>query len=489
MSTAELLALDADAEEEYYSGLSDEAWLALGYDWEWWARPKQKLPSPLPYIVMFQTGRGFGKTRGCAEATRERAESGKSRRMGVLTPTAAVARDVVVEGESGLINCAPPWCKPVYNQSKKRVTWPNGVQLQLFSSEEPELIRGAELDWLWIEEACALSNPKKCFSNAFFALRLGRDPHCIISTTPKRRHYILEKIREIKKKTPSKVFVIRGHTLENKSNLADESLEIMVDTFGDTRLGKQELEGEELLDVPGAFWSESQLEKLRVSTYPTLKRIWAGVDPAVSSNKRSDENGIVVAARGVDDHLYVLGDYSIHGTSGDWARALFRACVDWAVAGIAVETCRGGNLVRRNLELTWKEINEERERDGLEPVVIPFIKEINSQELDKMGRVELFSGLWEQGRAHSVGNLGPKYPRKDKPDQCLEGEMCSWSPEESKFSPNRIDALIEATSKLFPEREQIKEHTMSKRIEVDVTASVAPRRVSGAVAPRRKSRV
>lgn len=465
MSCAELLALDAEAEAEYYDSLSDEDWLALAYEWSWWARPKQMIPDPFPYIWMLQTGRGFGKTRTCSETVREVVNLGLARRIGVLAPTRAVARDVVVEGESGLLNISPPWNKPKYESSKRRVTWPGGQVLTLFSSEDPELIRGAELDFLWIEEACALKHPERCFSNAFFALRLGQDPHCIISTTPKRRHPILQLVKKIAAKQEGAVKVTRGHTLENKTNLANQSLDLMLDTYGETSLGKQELAGEELTDVPGAFWTELQLDNLRVSNHPALKKIVVGVDPAISDKKRSDDNGIVVSARGVDDDLYVLADYSVHGNSDAWGRALFRACLDYSVSNIHVETVRGGNLVRRNIEQTWEALNKEREEQGLETVIIPQITEINSQELDKFGRIELFAGLWEQGRAHHVGDLRPKYVKEDKEDASLEGEMVDWSPRDSKYSPNRIDALIMGVSKLYPERMEIKTHTASKRVE------------------------
>ncbi|MFA7482955.1 MAG: terminase family protein [Vulcanimicrobiota bacterium] len=473
MSVAELLGLDDKAASRYFHGFTDLDWLALLYEWEFWARPKQRRPDPMPYIWMLQTGRGFGKTRTCAETVRALVEEGTSRRIGILTPTAAVGRDVVVEGGSGILACSPPWFRPSYEPSKRRITWPNGAIATLFSSEDPEVIRGAEIDLLWIEEACALKNPDRSFSNAFFALRSGLNPIALISTTPKRRHVILQLVKRIAASQPGRVVITRGHTTENRSNLADSSLSMMLDTYGDTLLGQQELAGEELEDVDGAFWTESQLHALRVAAAPQLKKIVVGVDPAISDKKRSDENGIVVAGRGVDDELYVMADYSIHGGSLDWGRALYNACFDYKVGHIHVETVRGGNLVRRNIEMIWKTENESRAEAGQETLLIPQITEINSQELDKMGRIELFAGLWEQGKAHHVGDLTPKYPREGFNDDSLESEMCDWSPKESKYSPNRIDALIMATSLLYPERQQLVA-PMSARVEAN-PAGMLPR--------------
>lgn len=462
MSTAELLALATDVAEEFYDELTEDEWQVLRYEWSHWQRPKQTAPLGEWFIWLLLAGRGFGKTKTAAETVRERVESGKARRIAVLAPTAAVARDVVVEGESGLLECCPPWNKPKFYNSKRRLVWKGGATLTYFSSEEPELLRGGQFDTLWIEELCALKNPRKCWDYLIPAVRLGK-PKIIITTTPKRRHPILNQLLErLKeqlegKQSKSKIVVTRGSTWENAGNLADETLEELEETYAGTQMGKQELEGEVLDEVEGAFWTEAAIEADRREKAPPLVKIAIGVDPAVSSKKRSDENGIVVVGRCAEGHAWVLGDYSKKTGPEDWGRLLVKACRDWDVHGIKVETVRGGNLIRRNIETIFDE----------EDFVLPLIEEINSQELDKLGRIELYSGLYELHRVHHVGK-----------HKHLEIEMTDWSPLESSYSPNRIDALIMALSMLFPEREKTVKITSAKKIEVPTDAYKARKPVS-----------
>jgi phage terminase large subunit-like protein len=452
MSTAEQLALMPAEAEEFYESLTEDEWQVLRYEWSHWRRPKQCLPILLTWFIwLLMAGRGFGKTRTAAEAIRERVESGEARRICVLAPTAAVARDVVVEGESGILEICPPWNKPRFLSSKRRLVWKNGAQLTYFSSEEPELLRGGQFDTLWVEELCALKNSRKCWDFLIPAIRLGK-PKIIITTTPKRRHPILNQLLErAKAGESSRIVVTRGTTWENSGNLADESLLELEETYADTTMGRQELEGEVLDEVEGAYWTEAKIDADRVEEAPALVQIAVGVDPAISSNSRSDENGIVVVGKCANGHAYVLGDYSVHGSAEEWGKALIEACRDFDVDGIKVETVRGGNLVRRNIEMV---------ADG-EKFELPPIDEINSQELDKLSRIELYSGLWEKHRVHHLAKLLLKK---------LENEMTDWSPLESKYSPNRIDALIMAMSLLFPEREQTVKITSARQIIVPADA-------------------
>lgn len=457
MSTAELLSLDPDAADEFYGGLTDEDWTALLYDWSFWSRPKQQTPEGDWLYWLILAGRGFGKTRTAAEVIRERVEAGEARRICVLAPTAAVARDVVVEGESGILEICPPWNKPKFLSTKRRLTWKNGSKLTYYSSEEPDLLRGDQFDTLWIEELCALKNPKKCWDYLMPSIRLGK-PKIVISTTPKKNHVLLQpllgRIKAQEERGKKKIFLTRGTTWENASNLAEESLEELEEMFEGMSIGRQELYGEVLTEVDGAKWTLAQLDADRVEEAPPLVAIAVGVDPAVSNNSRSDDNGIVVVGRCANGHAWVLGDYSLTAGPEDWGSALVKACRDFDVSKIKVETVRGGNLIRRNIETTFADLEFE----------LPPIDEINSQELDKLGRIELFIGLYEVHKVHHLGKL-----------EKLENEMTSWNPAENKYSPNRIDALIMALSALFPEREKKVKLTSAKRIDVPRNA-YAPKR-------------
>ena len=85
---------------------------------------------------------GFGKTSSGAEwGALGLAEAASVSRIALVGPTAADVRDTMVEGESGLLAIAPNSNRPIYEPSKRRLTWSNSVQATLFSSEEPERLR------------------------------------------------------------------------------------------------------------------------------------------------------------------------------------------------------------------------------------------------------------------------------------------------------------------------------------------------------------
>lgn len=385
---------------------------------------------------------------------RERAEKGLSKRVGLIVPTVSVARDVAIEGEAGLLNICPPWKRPEFQISKRRLTWPNGVRLTYYPSDQPELMRGMETDLLWIEELCALRNPSQCYAMAKMGNRIG-EAKTLVSTTPKKNHPVLNIL--LKRAAEGKASIVRGSTYENATNLAEEAVSDLMDMYGGTRLGLQELSGEVLADTDGAYWTEEQLDHLRRYDHPPLVKVAVGVDPAISTNRRSDETGIVVAGRCAEGRAWILGDYSSDKGPSGWGHALVDACRSHGATGLKVETVRGGNLIVRNIAQIFDELE----------FALPPIEEINSQELDKLARIELFVGLFEQSKAFMVG----RHPK-------LEKEMTDWSPKESKYSPNRIDAMVMALDLLFPERSKPTVIIPSERIEV-ARGSYAPKRRLG----------
>jgi len=119
---------------------------ALEYGWETVARPNQ-LPPPGDWAIwLLLAGRGFGKTRTLSEMANAWATSGLAKRIAIVAATASDCRDVVVEGESGILATAPPWCQPIYEPTRRRVRWPNGAIAHTFSAEEPERLRGPQHD-------------------------------------------------------------------------------------------------------------------------------------------------------------------------------------------------------------------------------------------------------------------------------------------------------------------------------------------------------
>jgi len=171
------------------SDLSADDMRTLEYAWPFWARPDQLPPEGLWRTWLLLGGRGSGKTRSAAEWVRSEVESGRRRSIGIIGPTADTLRRDVVQGQSGLLAICPPWCQPTYEPSQRRLVWPNGAVANLFSSEEPNRIRGPNLDGAWCDELTSWAAPEDCWSNLQFALRIsgpkGTAPAAVVSTTPK----------------------------------------------------------------------------------------------------------------------------------------------------------------------------------------------------------------------------------------------------------------------------------------------------------------
>ena len=230
----------------------ENSWLAL-------ARPNQLPPSSTWWqIWLLLAGRGFGKTRTLAEWVCDQVACGQARRIALVAATAADARDVLVEGESGILAVAPPWCRPVYEPSKRRLTWPNGAIATTFSAEEPERLRGPQHDAAVCDELGSWSRPET-WDMLQFGLRLGRNPRCLVATTPRPTKLI----RELLAREGHDVVVTRGSTYENRANLAPGFFDQVIRKYEGTRLGRQELLAEVLEDTPGALWNRDALDQCR----------------------------------------------------------------------------------------------------------------------------------------------------------------------------------------------------------------------------------
>lgn len=394
---------------------SDEELEALEYDWRYWARPKQLPPEGDWRVWLVLAGRGFGKTRTLAEWVRMRVESGRSRRMALVAPTAADVRDVVVEGESGILAVSPPWNRPLYEPSKRRLTWPNGAIATTYSADEPDRLRGPQHDDAACDEIAAWRYPET-WDMLMFGLRLGDDPQVLAATTPKPVKLIRNLLAS------SSTVVTRGSTYENLGNLAPVFLEEIVARYEGTRLGRQELNAELLDDVPGALWTRRLLDDLRVSEAPDLQRIVVSIDPAVTSGEEADETGISVAGLGVDGHGYVLGDLSCRLSPDGWARRAVNAYHDRRADRLVAEVNNGGDLVERVIRTVDRNVS---------------YRAVHASR-GKRVRAEPIAALYEQGKVHHAGAL---------PD--LEDQMCAYTPDGYAGSPDRLDALVWALTDLM----------------------------------------
>lgn len=406
---------------------------ALQYDWRFWARAEQVPPPGNWNIWLILAGRGAGKTRCGAEWVRESAcgstplSAGTHRRFALIAETAADARDVVVEGASGILAVHPKAFRPVYEPSKRRLTWPNGAVATLFNATEPDQLRGPQHDAAWCDELAKWRYAQETWDMLQFGLRLGDDPKQVITTTPRS----IPLIREFLKREREGVIVTRGSTYDNRANLAEKFLESVVTRYDGTRLGRQELNGELLDDVPGALWSRVTLDANRLHCHgnlPPMQRIVIGIDPAAKASSdadRTSETGIVVAGLGEDGIGYVLDDLSCRLSPMGWAKKAVAAFDRYAADTIVVEVNQGGAMVETVLRA---------ERAGLP------LRQVRASR-GKTTRAEPIAALYEQGRVKHVGVM-----------PALEDQMVLFTPFgiEGDGAADRVDALVWALSDLFP---------------------------------------
>lgn len=412
MRLADLRGQSPEVVQRALAQLTDDEAEALLYAWREWAREDQLPPEWAWNVWLLLAGRGAGKTRAGAEWIREQVAQGV-RRIALVAPTAADVRDTMVEGESGILAVHPPAERPLYEPSKRRLTWPNGAQATLFSADEPDRLRGPQHEAAWCDELAAWRYLDESWANLMMGLRLGRS-QAVVTTTPRPLTLLRDMLQR------DSVAVTRANTRANLANLSKTFRDQIIAQYEGTRLGRQELDAEILDDVPGALWSRDLIEATRVQAAPELIRIVVGVDPAATSTEDSDQTGIIVAGLGVDGHGYVIADYSLRATPDGWAQEVARAYREHGADRIIAERNQGGEMVTHTI----------RTVDHRLPVSTVHASR------GKQTRAEPISALYEQGKVHHVGRL-----------DALEDEQCIY--DGTGDSPDRLDAAVWALTELM----------------------------------------
>lgn len=400
------------------SQLPERAKDQLQYDWRFWARDAQLPPEGRWRIWLIMAGRGYGKTRTGAEWLIDRARK-RYKRLALIGQTAADVRDVMVNGESGIRTISSPAFMPKYEPSKRLLTWPNGVEAHLYSGDEPDQLRGPAHSSAWADEPAKWKYAEEAWSNMDFGLRSGADPQCVATTTPRPIPLILKLLADAEGEEPV-VAVTTGNTFENRPNLAPGFLARLEKKYVGTRLGRQELFAEILMERAGSLWTRNRLEELRVKNPPNLTRIVIGVDPSVSDGENAAETGIVVCGLGVDGHGYTLRDASLQGTPAEWAHRVATLYRAFKANYVVAEGNQGGLMVQTTMQTVAPNM----------PV------KIVSASHSKEARAEPVAALYEQGRCHHTGLMAE-----------LEDQLCQWAPGDP--SPDRLDAMVWAYTELF----------------------------------------
>ena len=326
-------------------------------------------------------------------------------------------RDVMIHGDSGIVACTPPDRRPEWKATSRRLIWPNGSVAQCFSASDPEALRGPQFEGAWADELAKWKKSEAAWDMLQFTLRLGDDPRCVVTTTP-RNTAVLKGLLQRPSTTQT-----HARTEANRANLASSFLQEVRARYGGTRLGRQELDGILLDETEGALWTTAILEANRVSRLPQLDRVVVAVDPAVTGTVRADTCGIVVfgVVAGDDPRFwtgYVLEDASISGARPvEWAERAIRTMRRHHADRVVAEVNQGGDLVEEMLR-------------QLDPLV--SYRGVRAHK-GKVARAEPVAALYEKGRIKHHGAFS-----------ALEDQMVQMTPTGfcGRGSPDRVDALV-----------------------------------------------
>lgn len=412
-----MLASQPEAErEKILAGLSDAQLQELLWDWRFWARPNQTAPDGDWRTWLALAGRGFGKTEAGAQWVRERVKAG-ARSIAIVAETQKDLEEVVAPR---IVSVHPPHEAPTVRFRPVRITWPNGAQALGYNGTEPDQLRGPEFDTAWVDELAKYRYARETWDMLQFTMRSGDDPRVFVSTTPRPIPIIRELI-----KAPTTI-VTRGSTFDNRENLAEAFIQQIVTKYEGTRLGRQELDGEVLDDLPGALWNRDEIDQRRVKSAPEMQRIVVAVDPSGTggSGDDGDSIGIVVAGKGIDGRGYVLADRTCKLSPDGWGRRAVAAYHEFKADRIVAERNFGGAMVEHVIKTVDSKAS---------------YKEVTASR-GKVARAEPVAALYEQGKVSHVGGFAD-----------LEDQMCLMAPDgfAGEGSPDRADALVWAITELM----------------------------------------
>lgn len=413
MSWMDVLAkLSEEKRDKILKGLEESEAISIADDWFLRARREQIAPPGDWWTFwLLMAGRGFGKNYAGSNWLIDQHMNHGARNSVIIAATANDLRNYCIEGPSGILSQAPNHFRPHHSPGHRKLIWPNGTETTLISSEKPDRIRGGNFDRGWFDELSYWQDGKRVWELAQFALRLGSRVRGVITMTPRP----IPVVKDLLARENDDIVVTRGATYDNKKNLSDNYINVVIKPFEGTSLGRQELEGQLLTEVDGALWDRGMLEACRVKEAPPLSRTVVGIDPAISSGDKSCETGIVVAGKTTEGNCYVLGDHTVSGRPNVWAQKAIDCYHEYDADALVVEVNQGGDLVEdaiRNIDST-----------------IP-IKKVRAAK-GKVARAEPVSLQYERGKVYHVGIF-----------PTLEDQMCAMVPGDLKESPDRVDALV-----------------------------------------------
>ena len=371
-------------------------------------------------VWLMRAGRGFGKTLAGAEWVSDYVRTHPQARVALVSGTKEDVRRVMVEGPSGLLKVARDGEVKTWTVSSGELKFTNGAIAYAYSAGAPESLRGPEHHVAWCDELgkWRAGAGDDAWTNLTMTMRGSTTPRILVTTTP-RPTALMRRIRAL-----PDVRETEGRTRDNP-HLPRSFLAAMIGEYGDTRIGRQELDGEMLDDAEGALWTRALIERCRVAKTPPLVRVVVGVDPPAGTH--GDACGIVACGEAADGTAYVLEDASVAGLAPEgWAAAVAGCFERNAGSQVIAEKNQGGSMVESVLLAA----------DAGLPVTLVHASTA------KVARAEPIATFYARGRVRHAG----RFP-------ALEDEMCGMTANRGYDgpgrSPDRADALVWALSALL----------------------------------------
>lgn len=359
-------------------------------------------------------GRGSGKTRSGAEWLREQVE--RVPRIAIIGRTTADVNKIMIHGPAGIMKVFPPWKRPHHEPTKRQITFHNGAVAHAYTAFEPDELRGPGHGAVWCDELASWRYLQETWDMMEFGLREAVSPKIMITTTPRSLPFLRNMVVD-----PESA-ITQGSMYRNIANLPTRFVQRIRDRYEGTDLAAQEIYGRIIEDNPAALWTREEISDNRVIKHPELVQIVVAIDPAASSTASSDDTGIIVAGKGIDGHGYILDDKTMSAAKPlAWAKEAITAYHSRQANYIVAEKNNGGDMVESTI-LTV---------DMSVPVEMVWASR------GKQTRAEPVSAMSAQGKIHHVGQFAE-----------LEDQQCHWVPGEGA-SPDRVDAMVWAMTKLF----------------------------------------
>ena len=400
--------------------------------WHRQARPNQLQPAGKWHVWLLMAGRGFGKTKSGSEWVVENAAKNPKTTWAVVGPVWRDTKDVPMEAirkvmdEHGL--------KYKYNSSDLHFYLSNGSHIIGYSADKPMRLRGPNFSGAWCDELASFQRSDELWNESLVpAVRIGDHPRILVTTTPRPTPLI----KDLVARDDGSVVVVRGSTFDNEANLSPAALLELKRRYEGTRIGRQELYGELLMDAEFALWNRDLIEAAQsTKPVPQLVRTIVSVDPSGSAD--GDATGIITAGIDRSGIIYILADNTCNGTPDHRYKQVCLAATRSGAGTILYEGAYGGDNVAHGIRLSWNDLSARGEVEG----PIPLLK-VSPTKSSKADRAHPVVALYEQ-TANGSTKILHSVPLPE-----LEDEMVQWEPTAS-WSPNHMDALVHAVRFLAP---------------------------------------